>query len=57
MKNTMYIIVGSALLAMGICSPMISVRVNEYGPELIGYGLLLVCGGLWLDHKKDQRAE
>ena len=53
MLNNISIVLGSALLAIGVGSPALG-RVNEYSAELVFWGLVLVVVGLYSDHCKDK---
>ena len=48
------VIIGSIMLATGICSPAAG-SINQYGSTLVFLGLALVVTVLWADHKTDKR--
>ena len=55
MLNNISITLGSALLAIGICSPAMG-KVNEHSPMLVMFGLVLVVFTLYTDHCKDKKS-
>ena len=55
MLNNISIVLGSALLAIGVGSPALG-RVNVHSAELVFFGLVMVVAGLYSDHCKDKKS-
>ena len=55
MLNGFASILGSVLLAIGICSPALG-SVNKHSATLVFFGLALIAVSLYSDSRKDRQA-
>ena len=54
MLNSISVILGSVLLALGVGSPALG-RVNARSAELVFFGIVMVVVGLYGDYCKDKQ--